>query len=454
MGVKAAKFARVVQLHCELTIPPGGLYADGVNHGMMSGSESLLRRAFFISIVLAAAAPVSRGQDALRKSLAGEEAAEAQRTAYENKFYNLKLGPVEFTFAPSVRGAWNDNITASENGESDFYIGPNLMAAGIWPVTDKNTINFSVGLGYQKYIEHDELDRFTVTPGTQVSFNFFVKDFRINLHDRMSYSLDPIDVGSVSGTSEYGGLDNTAGVLVDWDLNQVVVTAGYDHHNFISDAEASDSESRATEMFNLSTSVELNPALKTGPEMSYAITDYEERFHNNNRNVSVGWFADWKASDYLSLRPRGGYVHYAFDEGGAIGNTPDLSSFYASVSITHRVNEFMSHSLNGGHEVQSGVNSDALRQYFARYNAQWNIIRNVSLSGSAFYENGSDTDAATAEDYDRIGFSVGAGYSLTRNLVAFLGYQFTVKDSSRPGRDYTQNLVNLTLSYRFLPKLP
>jgi uncharacterized protein (PEP-CTERM system associated) len=80
-------------------------------------------------------------------------------------------------------------------------------------------------------------------------------------------------------------------------------------------------------------------------------------------------------------------------------------------------------------------------------------MKNVPLNAGAFYENGTDAAAATAEKYDRIGFQLGTGYQLTRNLGLNLGYQFTLKDSDRALRDYRQNVVSLSLNYRFLPKL-
>jgi opacity protein-like surface antigen len=403
--------------------------------------------------LLLSATESARPQDALRSSLAGERAAASRAIALRNQFYNLKMGPLQFKFDAGAMGSWNDNITTTEDGESDFFVGPTLSAQGVWPISPKNTMQFSVAAAYYKYIEHDELDRFTIRPDSALEFNIFVKDFRFNLHERMSYSLDPIDFGSVSGEAEYGGLENTAGLLVDWDLNKVIVTASYDHYNFISDAPSADPETRSAELFNLRGGIEVNPALNTGPEFSAGITDYKENFHNDNRHFSAGWFADWKASEYISIRPRAGYVIYAFDSGGLVGNTSDLKSFYADLSLSHRLNEFFSHALYGGHQVRAGIRSDALKMYYARYEFEWKLIKNVALNGGAFYENGSDAAAATAEDYSRIGFQLGTGYQLTRNLGLNLAYQFTTKNSDRPLRDYSQNVVSLSLNYRFLPKL-
>jgi hypothetical protein len=432
---------------------PSGQYSTAVNFGIRSGLATPLLRCFLVSFLFFGGLERARPQDALRSSLAGERAAEARALALQNQFYNLKFGPVQFKFDVGAMGSWNDNVTVTEDGESDFVVGPTLTAQGLWPISPQNTMQFSIGVAYEKYIEHDELDRFTIRPDSTLEFNIYVKDFRFNVHDRLSYSLDPIDSGSVSGEAEYGGLENTAGLAVDWDLNKVILTAGYDHFNFISDAASSDLETRSAELFNLRGSIEVNPALNTGPEFSAGVTDYKEDFHNDNRNFSAGWFAEWKASDSISIRPRGGYVLYTFDSGGGVGDTPDLDSFYADVSLSHQLTEHFGHALHAGHEVRSGIQADALKMYFVRYQFNWQLMKYLGLSGGAFYENGSDTAAATAEDFDRIGFQVVTGYQLTRNLGLNLGYQFTMKDSNRALRDYRQNVVSLSLNYRFLPKL-
>ena len=62
-----------------------------------------------------------------------------------DQFYNLKLGPVQFTFEAGAMGLWNDNISTTEDGESDFVVGPSLSAQGLWPISPKNTLQFSIG---------------------------------------------------------------------------------------------------------------------------------------------------------------------------------------------------------------------------------------------------------------------------------------------------------------------
>ena len=70
--------------------------------------------------------------------------------------------------------------------------------------------------------------------GSQLAFDIFVGDFRINFHDRLSLQQDPMAEIALSNVADYGRFENTVGVSVLWDLNKAVVTLGYDHYNYVS----------------------------------------------------------------------------------------------------------------------------------------------------------------------------------------------------------------------------
>ena len=92
------------------------------------------------------------------------------------------------------------------------------------------------GLGYAFYIDHPDRDTngILLSPGSQIAFDIFIGDFRINFHDRFSLQQDPIDELQLSNVVDYGRFENTAGVSVMWDLNKAVLTLGYDHYTYIS----------------------------------------------------------------------------------------------------------------------------------------------------------------------------------------------------------------------------
>src|SRR5256885_12902483 len=87
-------------------------------------------------------------QDAVRPSLAGEQAAEARRQDIEHIPYNLMTGPIRYRVSATLGVEYNDNINLSENHEqSDVIIHPQVNIDAIWPVTQINTLRLDIGLG-------------------------------------------------------------------------------------------------------------------------------------------------------------------------------------------------------------------------------------------------------------------------------------------------------------------
>src|SRR5438128_8098521 len=167
---------------------------------------------FLLSLVCAVS--VARAQDAVRPSLAGEAAAEARRQDVDRIPYNLLLGPIRFRVSATVGVEYNDNITyADVMTEDDVIIRPNLTLDAIWPLTQLNTLRLDLGIGYNFYLDHSEnnTNAILIAPNSQIAFDIFVGDFRINIHDRMSLQQDPIAEPDLSNVADYGRFENTAG---------------------------------------------------------------------------------------------------------------------------------------------------------------------------------------------------------------------------------------------------
>ena len=186
-------------------------------------------------LLLAGILPLS-AQDAVRPSLAGEQASEARRQDIEHIPYNLMTGPIKYRVSATFGIEYNDNINLSDNNaESDVIIHPQVNIDAIWPVTQINTLRLDIGLGYAFYIDHSDQDTngILLSPGSQIAFDVFIGDFRINFHDRFSLQQDPVEELQLSNVADYGRFENTAGVSVMWDLNKAVLTFGYDHYTYI-----------------------------------------------------------------------------------------------------------------------------------------------------------------------------------------------------------------------------
>ena len=442
----------------------------------ISCSRNSLARKLGAALILPLvfAASVVNAQDAIRPSLAGEAAAEARRQSLDRIPYNLLMGPVRFRFSATAGFEYNDNINIAEENElDDLIFRPQLNFNAVWPITQLNTLRFDIGIGYGFYLSHSEYNTngILLAPGSQLSFDVFVGDFRINFHDRFSLEQDPIGEPGLSGVADYGRFQNTAGVSVLWDLNKAVATFGYDHYTFIATNDDFEYLDRNADAFMASLSVALTATTGVGLEGTYVFNRYSENLLNDSDTVSAGVFVETQLTNFVKIRVAGGYQNISFDgDDVRLGPFPQgflpggetfivyedqssLDDYYVNLLISHRINASFTHRLSAGHESQLGVNSNYIQLNYVRHTATWNIINRTLLSTELFYEDAEESGGflndGQGEDLNRYGGAVSVGYQLTRNVTLGARYQYTQKDSDVPLRDYKQNRVSIDGTYSF-----
>ena len=326
----------------------------------MSHRAAPFRRNLFMKSALLIVGMLSAGislyaQDAIRPSLAGQDSYEARQEDVSRIPYNLMLGPVRFRVGATVGVEYNDNINYAEvNTEDDVIVTPSLTLDMIWPVTQLNTLRIDLGLGYSFYLDHsgNDTDYLLVAPKSQIAFDIFVGDFRINLHDKMQLQQDPVQEGALSNVADYGRFENTAGVSVLWDLNKLLLQLGYDHYNFIATNSDFDYLNRNAEMVGGSAAFIVNPTITVGAEGNAVFTTYDNRnsgigILNDNKEYSVGGFIEAAITNNLKVRAAGGYQWINFDQnfvtfffGPFAINFPDhkdSADYYANILISHRI---------------------------------------------------------------------------------------------------------------------
>ena len=397
-------------------------------------------------------AVTARGQDAVRPSLAGEDAAEARKADIDRIPYNLLLGPVRFRVSATMGVEYNDNINYAEVGkEEDFIFHPQVNIDAIWPITQLNTLTLDIGLGYSIYLDHSEANTngILIAPHSQISFDIFVQDFRINIHDRFSVQQDPIAEPAISNQVDYGRFENTGGLSVLWDLNKVILTLGYDHYTYISTTSDFDYLNRNAEELSGNAAVVLSSTTNELRGIITSAAGNDQHVLNDSTNYSVGAFVESQLTNYIKARVAGGYQNIDFDTGGVVADFSNVSDYYVNLLLTHRINSFLRQSISAGHENQLGVNSNSIRLNYVRHTVDWNIIRNTLLSTEFFYEDGNESGGFIDEHFHRYGGAVTLGYQFTPHVTLGLRYQYTQKDSDVPLRDYEQNRVSLDGTYSF-----
>src|SRR5882724_3462956 len=222
--------------------------------------------------------PAGRGaaQEALRLSLAGDAAAESRHQAQSTiGYYNLLLGPAAWRFSSGLGLQYNDNIHLRQNNqEGDYILNPNLNAQVHWPVTEKNSVDFSLGTGYSAHLQHRDLNQLYITPGSGISFDIYAGDWVFKLHDRISITENNYENPGTGGSGNNATLQNAAGVDGLWDLNKIVLRLGYDHADYVSLTSAAGQPDSSSENFFFNGGVRVSPGIMAGLEAGGGLFSY------------------------------------------------------------------------------------------------------------------------------------------------------------------------------------
>lgn len=419
-------------------------------------------RAGWAGVVLALQAGsfiAARGQEAVRMSIASEQAAEArQKAATSIGYYNLKLGPTAWNFGAGLGTEYNSNVYLTEdNSQGDFIFSPQINTRMLWPVSDKNSISLALGGGYQAYVENPNLSRWFITPGSELSFDLYAGDFWINLHDRFSITQNNYQDPTVVNSGDYSQLMNDLGVSAVWDLNKATVKGGYDHVNYDSlTGENSQNfggqPSGYSEVFSASAGYALKPGMLLGLEIGGSLITYTTTTTNtpysNAKQWNVGGFYDAPLSEYIHITAHAGYSVYSPESSGATATSDDFTGIYGQLDITHRVNQYVTYTLSGGRTLNVVYYGGTIDRTFVHWQANWQVLRKITLGTSFGYEHGTYLYVG-GETYDQYGPGISLSRAITGKLTGSLGYRYYWRDSDQAGRNYTVQVVSLNLNYAF-----
>ncbi len=393
-------------------------------------------------------------QEALRNAVREDGAYQARQVGASAQPGGWKAGPLYFSPAASFGIESNDNVRNSEEKEGDVILRPGGRVGGLWIATDRSRLSFGVGFGYEKYLQHSDLNRSFVSPDSELAYDLSVKDLVLSFYDNFTYSQDVVSQASLSGVANLPRYDNTVGVRATWAPREAIYSLGYAHENFFAVGSTNSFLDRTGEQVYLSAAYRFRPKTSAGLEASGALTDFSSSAQRDSTTVTFGPFLKWQARPWLGINLRGGSINYRPDPTNSFDHPNNQSSYYASVNIDHQLTDHITQALSGMRDYQTSLSeaNSYVQTTTLRYSVTWALRQNTSLTGYVLYEVGQQPGAGSlggTEDFDRIGFGLAVRQSFTQRLSTSLGYDFSNRESNLQGRSYGSNRVTLTLSYTF-----
>jgi hypothetical protein len=394
-----------------------------------------------------------------RESLAGVGAAQALEKSIEAGPYDLHYGPVRASAKASLGVNYTDNVFYSNRPKEDIMIEPDVTLGALWPVSKLNALRLSLDLSYERYLKNTILNANAplVNPGSELEFNLFVGDVRLRLHDRFSYE-ESLFFNSFTGNEPFynfnnvgtfARLDNRAGLDATWDLDKAVISAGYDHEDFLPETAAFDYLSRRSEWFTASAGYKLGDHLQAGAEGRASYHHYyQETFLNNHWQARVGPFVQAAFPESITLRAGGGYDLARYDS-AALGNS-DYNTYYAYGRISQET-RFFTHSLEAGRETLLGDNANNMKTIYARYAITSPAIAHVDLGANVGVNVAEEYGGPSGYDEKFTYYDAGlhAGWQFRKHWRAELAYEFLLKESDLALRDFHRNRVTADVVWNF-----
>jgi hypothetical protein len=340
-----------------------------------------------------------------------------------------------------------------------------------------NTLRFSLGASYAKYLNNSEYDTrgILLSPTSELALTFFLGEIKFTVRDRFSYQEDPYDVPVISDVARYRRWENQFGIQADWEVNdRLTVTAGYDHYNLWSVDDFEDQD-RSVDTVFLRPSYALTPSLTVGINASYSFIDFESSERDKGHNIMFGPFLKYQLSENTNFYLEAGLQQTSFDGQATVDqdildeyfeefvdddlsrdairdalrdDETDSTSYYVRFEINNEPTEFFRHRLSGSKTTEVGFFSNSYELYHIEYNADWKIRENTSVDPTVFYEY-YETSGNFGEKAHRVGAALGLRQNLSNSVTVGLDYRFLLKDSNLQNSDYYQNLVFLSLYYKF-----
>ncbi len=386
--------------------------------------------------------------------------------AQDDKKYNIRIGSLDLTIAAGVGIEFNDNISLSEfNRVSDFIIRPALDIEAAIRFSETSRLRLGVGLSYAAYLENSQFnpDTVLIAPNSVIAWTAEIGAFKVTIRDRISFQQDPFAQPTLSNVVNYQRWENQAGIQVDWDANQYTkISVGYDRYDLWTPERQYADQERSINTVFVRPSYQVNPRFTVGLSGSLSFFDYTSATRSGGQSWLMGPFVRWQVNDFTDVYAEVGYQKAITDgpsiyrsvnlatglDTGLVVDNSDGSGIYAKLTISNRPTEFLRQSLNFSKTAELGFQSDFFDLYHVEYALEWAFRERTTIRPTLFYEY-YETSTRNSEEANRYGASLGIYHIFSDNFTAGIDYRFLTQDSNLNGADYYQNLVMLSVYYKF-----
>ena len=377
---------------------------------------------------------------------------------------NFKLGSMRLNLSATLGFEYDSNLgLAPDNEVSDIIAKMGINLGGTWEVTELNTLRLSIGARYDKYFHNPQLDSdrnfLILEPGTGISFIMLIGNFTFRIYDDLIFASDPGDNRFIDPQTgqfltnilAYNRFENRFGIDGSWEINPYwTATLGLSRFDVIPISSEFNDLQRHDYRITLALIHAVAANLDVGISNTFTINRWKENFQNNSQTNSIGGFFVWQPTDNLEVE---GGLFWTSDFFSNNGNNQDTSGNVSAptgnLTLRHFINPLWQHAITYGRALPLGTVSNTVDTQYADYTVQYDGFARSRVDFGVGWINGVDSGGIQPEDFHRWIFRIGLGYNLSPKLSFRTYYQYALRDSNIPSRNYGQNKVGITFKYDF-----
>ncbi len=397
-------------------------------------------------------------QEALRSALESDASARLRNEPVITPSTNaLRWGPATFELSLTYALEATDNASFEETDRQKDLIQRPLLTFGVrYQLSPRTRLDFRTGVGYEDYIDNTVEDSFFI-PSSELALDVRVGNGVVTFFDRFEYSQEVSEQGGLAGVGRFPEWENEVGLRSVWDFDRWVYHAGYSHLNvfIIEDSGAGTTDfsylERAEELFFGRAGYKFDQPVELGVEATGTLADYDAEVQRDYYTVSAGPYLTWTAADALEISLRGGVVYNLFSGTNGVSEDEDLTSYYAGVSIDHRLTDHITYRFSATHDIDAGISleSDYIESTRLELDIIWRMTRSLTWTSRIFGETAEEVGAARTEEYSRFGITIGPTYRVSSHFLCFGRYEFNLRDSDLALRSYRENRAAVGVTWQF-----
>lgn len=419
-------------------------------------SASLLSKTLMVAVAATAlyAAPVSI-------AAAQDEIADARNIGVRDRARpgydaaGLRAGAFMVYPEASVTGTYNDNIYATNTGETDDFITTLATGVSVQSSWSRHALNLNAGLEQLLYADNSDEDRLNWNVGG---------DGRVDITRDTSFSAglsyaqlhedrgEANAVGLAAEPTEYSVF--RANAALDHRFNRVTTRLGATYADYDYDSVpligggTLNQDDRDREQFEQSLRLGYNVSPDTNVYVQGTLNQrkYDQQppavpLNRDSDGYSIVGGSEFRLSNLAQGGVYIGYQEQEYDD----PTLPDISGLSYGASVDWFVTPLTTVRFEAAATIEETTTPGAsgYMDQSVGLRVDHELMRNVILGAHAGYANLDYEGVGRSDDVIRAG--LGVDYLLNRNFSIGVGYDFTDRDSNVGGFDYTRNQIGLTL---------